>query len=168
MDGAFCSNCGAKNASESAIEPGIAETVTHLDDNHRRGSRPPAEHAVVADGIASQSSTSALSEVHAEPKDVLFKFKANHFRSTFVADGGHVLLTKTELTFKPHAFNLPGGTNYIAYKDILDAQLCKTMGVLPNGVLVRLRDGREHRFLLFKPSEVLAILRKLIVEAAQK
>ncbi|MDF1799966.1 MAG: GRAM domain-containing protein [Planctomycetota bacterium] len=63
--------------------------------------------------------------------------------------GGRLHLTSMRLIFEAHPFNFQRGTTCIALDQIVQVQPCRTLGLLPNGLLVRCHDGRTHRFIVW-------------------
>jgi hypothetical protein len=72
---------------------------------------------------------------------------ANHFTPGDSA-GGRLYLTDHRLYFKSHGFNLKDHTLSLPLDDIAGARAGRTMGVIPNGLLVERRDGRTERFVV--------------------
>jgi hypothetical protein len=72
---------------------------------------------------------------------------ANHFRNG-EARGGKLYLTNRRLIFQPHHFNLQNAPVGIARSEIAGAAKSKTLGIIPNGLLVRQSNGETQRFVV--------------------
>jgi hypothetical protein len=72
---------------------------------------------------------------------------ANHFKG-IEAVGGKLFLTNKRLRFRSHKLNVQRHDESYPV-DAIDSVLpARTLGIVPNGVLVRLRDGRQERFVV--------------------
>ena len=72
---------------------------------------------------------------------------ANHFKGS-EAVGGKLYLTNTRLIFKSHAFNVQAHEEAFQLGDITSVLPRKTLGIIPNGMTVTLKDGREEKFVI--------------------
>jgi hypothetical protein len=72
---------------------------------------------------------------------------ANHFQN-FEGRGGRLFLTRRDLIFKPHRRNIQSNVVTIPRQEIAAAAAIRTLGVVPNGLKVALRDGTVHRFVV--------------------
>jgi hypothetical protein len=72
---------------------------------------------------------------------------ANHFQR-FEGRGGQLFLTRRNLIFKPHRMNIQSNVVTIPCHDIAGAAATRTLGLIPNGLKVTLRDGTVHRFVV--------------------
>ncbi len=99
-------------------------------------------------GKAGATSAAEPKRVAAEPDDdsVVQYQGANLFRGA-EAVGGHVTVTRRTVRFEAHALNLQGGAESFLIADVVGMQRVDTLFV-PNGVVVRLRNGVEKRFVL--------------------
>ncbi len=91
--------------------------------------------------------------------EVLLKTGANMWRGK-EAVGGWITLTRTNLHFESHAMNVQNGPSDIPIASIAEVRPVNTLGIVPNGMEVTLRDGTRERFVVFK--------RKALVEAIQR
>jgi hypothetical protein len=64
----------------------------------------------------------------------------------FEACGGELYLTNRNLIFRPHRFNLQNGGVSIPRSEIEGVSKRLSLGVIPNGLLVRQRNGGVERF----------------------
>ncbi len=83
---------------------------------------------------------------------------ANMFRG-MEAVGGKLYFEERYMVFSPHLLNFQVAEETIQYADIADVAPCKTLGVVPNGMLVRMKNGAEYKFVLNKPNETIGFLR---------
>lgn len=67
--------------------------------------------------------------------------------------GGWLFLTNERLAFRPHAMNIQKDTLDLERADLAKIDLVATLGVVPNGLLVTTRDGKEQRFVVVERSE---------------
>lgn len=84
---------------------------------------------------------------------------ANLFRGK-EAVGGHLHFEDQQMVFQSHAFNIQTGATAIPYADIVDVQPCNTMGIVPNGMLVSIRDGHKYQFVVWKRKELMAFIKE--------
>jgi hypothetical protein len=72
---------------------------------------------------------------------------ANHFKRA-ESVGGFLWLTTGRLHFRSHNVNIQNHEWTAMLSDISTAQVTKTLGIIANGLLVRLSSGEEHRFVV--------------------
>jgi hypothetical protein len=72
---------------------------------------------------------------------------ANHFKGA-EAVGGKLYLTNRRLIFESHAFNVQTHTTVWPLTDIAAAKPRNTLGIVPNGMSVTLKNGGEERFVV--------------------
>jgi len=82
-----------------------------------------------------------------------------------LADGGHLVLTKTQLTFLPHRFNIRGKRVIIDLKDIFE--ITKVDIGLSSEIHVRLKGGQVERFVVWGRDELIEAVNKQIAENVQ-
>jgi hypothetical protein len=80
-----------------------------------------------------------------EPEGLVAYGPANHFLSG-ESRGGFLYLTRRRLLFVSHAMNLQGETIDIPLDRVTACDEHQTLGLLPNGLLVKLESGVTHRF----------------------
>ncbi len=88
---------------------------------------------------------------------------ANHFRGV-INVAGRLWLTDRRLIFKSHALNLGGHEESYPLTDIVEIRLRNTLFIVPNGLSIVLKDGREERFVVYGRKDWAA----KIVEAVNK
>lgn len=73
---------------------------------------------------------------------------ANYFKGLSNI-GGKLTLTDNQLIFKPGRLNFRRSIESIVLKEIVAVERRNTLGVVPNGFGVVLRDGKSHRFVVY-------------------
>jgi hypothetical protein len=73
---------------------------------------------------------------------------ANHFKGA-EAVGGKLYLTNQRLFFKSHTVNVHVHEESYRLEDITSVRLRNTLGIVPNGMAVLLKDGREEKFVVY-------------------
>jgi hypothetical protein len=92
-------------------------------------------------------------EIHAGP--------ANVWRG-IEAVGGRLTLTNQRLWFRPHALNIQGGDLSIPLGNIADVELGNSLWVIPNQIVVRCRDGKQHKMVVWGRDAWVAKIRHAI------
>jgi hypothetical protein len=72
---------------------------------------------------------------------------ANHFKG-LESVGGHLWLTSDRLYFRSHKMNLQNHEWSAPLADIASVHAIKTLGLIRNGLSVRLTSSEEHRFVV--------------------
>ena len=72
---------------------------------------------------------------------------ANHF-TRGDSTGGRLYLTDRRLYFKSHGFNLKDHELTVPLADVAAARATRTLGIIPNGLLIERRDGQRERFVV--------------------
>ena len=83
---------------------------------------------------------------------ILFEGPANHFKGA-EGVGGYLWLTSGQLFFQSHRFNIQNHECRMPLSEIADVEATKTLGLIPNGLLVRLITGTQERFVVDKNRE---------------
>jgi hypothetical protein len=78
---------------------------------------------------------------------VLHEGLANHFRG-IEGVGGKLFLTDRRLRFVSHRLNVQVHDTSWPLSTIVRAEATRTLGVIPNGLVVWLADGRRERFVV--------------------
>jgi hypothetical protein len=89
---------------------------------------------------------------------VLHHGPANHFKG-IEGVGGKLFLTDRRLRFRSHVVNIQTHDESYPLDEIVAVEAVSTMGIVPNGVLVQLRDGRRERFVVVGRAQWVARLR---------
>ena len=84
----------------------------------------------------------------AEGEVILKEGPANHFMG-IESVGGKLYLTTLRLFFKSHAVNLQRHEASYPLADILSVKLRNSLGIVPNGLAVTVKDEGEQKFVVF-------------------
>jgi hypothetical protein len=80
---------------------------------------------------------------------ILFEGPANHFKGA-EGVGGYLWLTSGQLFFRSHRFNIQNHDCRMPLSEITEVEATKTLGMIRNGLLVRLVSGTQERFVVNK------------------
>ena len=80
---------------------------------------------------------------------------ANHFKG-LEAVGGKLYLTNNRLIFKSHPFNIQTHIEKFPIDEIVDIGKRNTLGIVPNGFFIKMKDGRFEKFVVWDRSKWLA------------
>jgi hypothetical protein len=80
-------------------------------------------------------------------EEVLHEGPANHFLNR-EGVGGWIYLTPRRFLFRSHAINLQPHELSIELSDISEAQPVMTAKIIPNGLRIVTRSGRDERFVV--------------------
>jgi hypothetical protein len=72
---------------------------------------------------------------------------ANHFKNS-EGVGGKLYLMNDKLQFKSHSFNLQNHELAIYIDQIKDITFYNNLGIVPNGLAISLKDGRQEKFVV--------------------
>jgi hypothetical protein len=94
-------------------------------------------------------------DVILQPGEEILKRGFANLQKNAETVGGELCLTTKRLIFQAHPFNVQRGETQIELSKIqsLEQSWTKLLGFIPlcpNAFLVRLREGREHRFTVWK------------------
>lgn len=131
----FCAHCGAQLQ--------IADAAAPLPPSPGPSHLPPP--------LPVSRSTPGAVEIQAGER-LLKEGMANHFKG-IEAVGGKLQLTDRQLIFRSHAFNIQTHQESYPLESITVVKPRNTLGLVPNGLTVGLRDGREEHFVLFGRGE---------------
>src|SRR5690242_4507407 len=93
-----------------------------------------------------------------EPERLLIEVSANMFRG-LEAVGGKLTVTNRRLVFRPHAVNVQTQPEEVPIENLAGAAPCNTLGIVPNGMLVTLKDGSTRRFVVSRRSELIGLIK---------
>ena len=82
-----------------------------------------------------------------EASEVIYSGGANHFKNA-EAVGGTLYLLSDRLAFKSHQVNIQNHTFAIKINNIQDIIFYNTLGLIPNGLKIILKDGAEEKFVV--------------------
>jgi len=96
---------------------------------------------------------------------VLLQGPANHWKGA-EAVGGHLCLTRARLRFKSHGFNVQVHEASYPLGSIQSVEPARSLGIIPNGLLVVLDDGRREKFVVNRRGEWVEKVRAAVNEKA--
>jgi len=73
--------------------------------------------------------------------------RANHFMEG-EAVGGKLYLLNDTIKFQSHRFNIRNHQQTIVIKDIADVSFYNTLGLIPNGLVIYMKDGTSEKFVV--------------------
>ena len=76
--------------------------------------------------------------------------------------GGRVVVTNKFIKFKPHFLNLQSIPAEIPINNISRIERKKTLGLIPNQMIVILKSGLEYKFIVNNRDKLIGIIEKLI------
>lgn len=88
-----------------------------------------------------------------QSEQLLLKVIANLFRG-WESVGGKLSITNKKLHFKSHSFNIQTGETILCLNEIVEVRKVNTAGIVPNGLLVRLKNGNSFQFVVSKRNQV--------------
>jgi hypothetical protein len=91
------------------------------------------------------------------PEVTLIDVAANLFRGP-EAVGGRMQITTHRILFKAHAINIQKEPAEIDLKDVVEVGKRNTLGLVPNGLYVRTKDGTEYRFVVWGRGNLIKII----------
>ena len=100
--------------------------------------------------IAERSNTfapGAAAPTFAPGEHVVHQGLANHFKG-IEGVGGKLYLTNQRLRFQSHTLNVQVHDESYPLDLITNVEPARTLGLIPNGLLVTLADGRRERFVV--------------------
>lgn len=83
-----------------------------------------------------------------EGEELLADIAANLFRG-IEAVGGRMKITNQRILFEAHAINLQKMPAEIPLGQISEVRKRNTLGIVPNGILIRLKSGIEYKFVVW-------------------
>ncbi len=97
-----------------------------------------------------------------EPSEELLHVgPASHFKGVEVV-GGKLFLTTHRLRFRSHKMNVQNHDSSYPLSSLRAVEPCRTFGIVPNGLLVHLRDGSAERFVVHGRARWLDLLKQRI------
>jgi hypothetical protein len=82
-----------------------------------------------------------------EGEAILFQGPANHFQNG-EGRGGWLTLTSTRLVFRSHGMNVQNQPLNLEVGEILEVFPTLTLGFIPNGLRLTLRNGKQESFVV--------------------
>ncbi len=87
------------------------------------------------------------------PEKLIMEVNANLFRG-IESVGGKLKITDKRLHFRSHSFNIQTGETEIPLSEIAQVIKVNTLGVVPNGLLVKLKRGKNYQFVVSQRNRV--------------
>lgn len=94
-------------------------------------------------------------------EQIYFEVAANLFRGA-EAVGGKLTITDRRMLFHSHAFNLQTGSTEIVIENIQEVKKRNTWGIVPNGLSVRTKDGKEYKFVVWNRKKLIGFINQRI------
>ncbi|QDS38157.1 hypothetical protein FPS98_17910 [Brevibacillus brevis] len=82
---------------------------------------------------------------------------ANLFRG-MEGVGGKLTITSERLYFQPHSLNIQTQPLELNIKDIAAVEKRNTLFVIPNGMKIKMHNGQEHKFVVWKRAEIIGMI----------
>lgn len=82
---------------------------------------------------------------------------ANLFRGV-EAVGGRIIILENGIKFASHSVNIQTGETFIAYNQILNIKKRNTLFIIPNGISVTAKDGKEYKFVVNNRTKLIEYL----------
>ena len=83
---------------------------------------------------------------------------ANLFRG-MEAVGGELHFEEEKMVFNSHSLNIQTGSTTILYSDIQSVGNFNTLGVFPNGMYIKNKDGQEFKFVVWNRKELISFIK---------
>ena len=96
-------------------------------------------------------------------KPVIFSGSAKHNRNGKYKSG-QLFLLSDELVFQSHGFHLKNDTTRIGWSEIKEVRSFSTLLIIPNGLNIITRDGKQERFILNNRREWQEKIEQMIVK----
>jgi len=93
--------------------------------------------------------------------ELIHKGGASHKRFIETV-GGFLYLTKTQLLFVPHRFNIQVKPLSIALSNIQNVSTGKSLGLVPNLLIVETNENKTEKFLVFEHEKWVEIIKSEI------
>jgi hypothetical protein len=86
---------------------------------------------------------------------------ANHYKG-FEAVGGKLHLTRRRLRFRSHKLNVQTHDESYPLEAIARVEPARSIGIIPNAIVVHLHDGRRERFVVMGRARWVGAIRSLL------
>jgi len=155
---AFCTNCGEKLKEDAKFchKCGTpAFTAQDIANQERNDAAPkaPANSPERENIEARQQPAPGFSE----DERTLTEVAANLFKGV-EAVGGKLRITTKRLVFQSHSFNVQVGTTEIPLSSIDHLEKEKSLGFINNQMVVVLKDGVRHRFVINNRDNIISMI----------
>jgi hypothetical protein len=91
---------------------------------------------------------------------------ANHFKG-IEGVGGKLFLTNKRLRFRSHKINVQTHDESYPIEMIASVEPSRSLGIIPNGLLVHLRDGHRERFVVAGRGDWVSSIRSALEKVAK-
>ena len=88
---------------------------------------------------------------------ILADVGANLFRGIEPV-GGRLKITSRRVLFEPHVLNIQKNPAEIFLSDIAEVSKRNTLGLVPNGLLIRTRGGVEYKFIVWGREKLISLI----------
>lgn len=96
-------------------------------------------------------------EVSPASEAIVADVAANLFRG-IEGVGGRLKITNRRVLFEPHAINIQRNPAEIPIVDIAEVSTRNTLGIIPNGMLIRTRAGVEYKFVVWGRDRLISLI----------
>lgn len=86
-------------------------------------------------------------QIETDGESIIHSGGANHLKNS-EGVGGELYLLTDKLQFKSHSFNLQNHELMIYIDQIKDITFYNNLGIVPNGLAISLKDGRQEKFVV--------------------
>ena len=90
-------------------------------------------------------------------EQILADVAANLFRGT-EGVGGKLKITNSRVLFEAHAINIQKQPLEILISDIAEVNTRNTLGIIPNGLLIRTKEGVEYKFVVWGRGKLIGLI----------
>lgn len=73
--------------------------------------------------------------------------------------GGKLYLSEDSLVHKPHSMNVQSQVTTIMLRDVAEVKTRNTAFIIPNGLSVTTKDGKEYKFVVYGRTKWVAAIR---------
>lgn len=78
--------------------------------------------------------------------------------------GGKLKVTNQRLYFKPHAVNIQKKELELSMASIANVKEAKSLGLIPNVLIIVTEEGSEHKFVLGKRNELKNYINSILAD----
>ncbi|ASJ52261.1 hypothetical protein BP422_01145 [Brevibacillus formosus] len=71
---------------------------------------------------------------------------------------GRLTITSDRLYFQPNSLNIQTQSLELHLKDIAAVEKRNTLFVIPNGMKIKMHNGQEHKFVVWKRAEIIGMI----------
>ncbi|MBN1619811.1 hypothetical protein JW890_03735 [candidate division WOR-3 bacterium] len=100
-------------------------------------------------------------------ENILADVGANLFRG-IEGVGGRMKITDMRILFEAHPFNIQRMPVEIPVDQISLIRKIKTLGVIPNGILIQTKSGIKYKFVVWRREKLIKTVEELLKKNSQK